>query len=48
MNLLTPDTCKQWEVSGMYIVLDFFLGVAASVVAYYLCKWIDTQQKKGK
>ncbi len=32
----------------MNILSTFLLSVAASVVAYYICKWLDDQFKSGK
>ena len=31
---------------SMDILLTFFLSVAAGIVSYYICKWID-RHKKG-
>ena len=28
--------------------ITFFLSVAASVVGYYICKWLEEQFKAGK
>ena len=32
----------------MNILSTFLPSVAASVVAYYICKWLDDQFKSGK
>ena len=32
----------------MEYVISFALSVAASVAAYYVCKWLDEQFKAGK
>lgn len=32
----------------MEILIGFILSVAASVIAYYICKWLDRQINKGK
>ena len=32
----------------MEILFSFALSVAASVAAYYICKWLDDQFKDGK
>ena len=29
------------EVGAIAYIVDFLLAVAASVVAYYICKWLD-------
>ena len=29
-------------------IIAFVLSVAASIVAYYICKWLDEQIKGGK
>lgn len=35
-----PRTSKTKGVVSM-VILEFFLSVAASVIAYYICKWLD-------
>lgn len=30
------------------LILSFVLSVAASIVAYYICKWLDEQVRSGK
>lgn len=30
------------------LILSFVLSVAASIVAYYICKWLDEQFRSGK
>ena len=32
----------------MGVLVTFLLSVAASVVAYYVCKWLDEQFRSGK
>ena len=32
----------------MDAIFTFILSVAASIVAYYICKWLDEQFKAGK
>ena len=32
----------------MDILFSFILSVAACVVSYYICKWLDDQFKAGK
>lgn len=41
--LLHPSNGK--EVSIMDGVITFFVSVVASVVAYYVCKWLDGHSK---
>ena len=32
----------------MNAIFTFILSVAASIVAYYICKWLDEQFRSGK
>ncbi len=32
----------------MEVILNFLLSVTASIVAYYICKWLDDQFRSGK
>ncbi len=32
----------------MTYIISFVLSVAASVVGYYICKWLDRHEKSGK
>lgn len=32
----------------MDAIFTFILSVAASIVAYYICKWLDEQFRSGK
>lgn len=32
----------------MMTLLNFALSVAAGVISYYICKWLDDQFKDGK
>ena len=32
----------------MDVVSTFLLSVAAGIVAYYICKWLDEQFRSGK
>ena len=32
----------------MEMVFTFVLSIAAGIVAYYICKWLDGQFKGGK
>ena len=36
------------EVVRMETIFSFALSVAAGIVAYYICKWLDEQFKAGK
>lgn len=36
-----PSTGK--EVNSMNAVISFVLSVAAGIVSYYICKWLDEQ-----
>ena len=40
---ITATTPRQVEKGGvsMASILSFFISVMASVVAYYICKWLD-------
>ena len=40
---ITATTPRQVEKGGvsMASILSFFISVVASVVAYYICKWLD-------
>lgn len=29
-------------------ILNFMLAVIASIIAYYICKWIDDQRRNGR
>ena len=37
--LLTLSSRK--EVNIMQVFFDFVLSIIASVIAYYICKWLD-------
>ena len=37
--LLTLSSRK--EVTALYVILDLVLSIIASVIAYYICKWLD-------
>ena len=32
----------------MTYIISFVLSVVASVVGYYICKWLDRHEKSGK
>lgn len=36
------------EVIPMEMLVSFMLSVAAGVISYYICKWLDEQFKAGK
>ncbi len=37
------------EVNGVEYIINFFVSVGAQVVGYFLCKWLDPDNKrKGK
>ena len=38
------DVYKRQGVNRMSELLSFFLSVLASVVAYYICKWLDGEE----
>lgn len=38
---------QQREVIALSILVSFFVSVVASVVGYYVCKWLD-RHGKGK
>lgn len=35
------DSFQQEEVSALGYILTFLVSVLASVVSYYICKWLD-------
>ena len=41
MMAVPPTLSGRKEVGTLEIVITFFVSVAASVVAYYICKWLD-------
>lgn len=36
------------EVIPMMDAVNFVLAVAASILAYYICKWLDDQNRNGR
>lgn len=36
-----PETGNRKGVSVMDMFVSFILSVVASVIAYYICKWLD-------
>ncbi len=45
MLLLPFSLWQQGEVTYMAHLVNFFLSVVASVVGYYICKWLDRHTK---
>ena len=45
---LPTSIYKRKGVSFMNFIISFTLSVAAGVVSYYICKWLDDQFKAGK
>ena len=45
-----PDFSEPIREGGEYmsVISTFVLSVAAGVVSYYLCKWLDDLFKPGK
>ena len=44
---LLRSPCRGKEVNLVENFITFFQTVAAEVVAYYLCKWLDSLMCKG-
>ena len=42
----TPYTGTEGRVVFMELVVSFVISVMASVVAYYLCKWLDGEDEE--
>ncbi len=40
INLLSSSYSRK-EVFVVQLIISFMLSVGASVVAYYICKWLD-------
>ena len=45
---LPTSIYKRKGVIPMDILFSFILSVAAGVVSYYICKWLEEQFKAGK
>jgi hypothetical protein len=45
MPLLPFSLWQQREVTYMNELHEFLLAVAASIVGYYVCKWLDSRRK---
>ena len=41
-----PEYSKGGEADMEGIYTSFLLSILASVIAYYICKWLDKQQKQ--
>lgn len=39
-----PQTGREGGCSKLDIIFSFFISVMASVVAYYICKWLDRDE----
>ena len=46
MNRLPPHIGSRKGVCPMNLFLSFLLSIMASVIAYYVCKWLD-KRKQG-
>lgn len=40
LNVATPRQAKEGGVC-LKIITSFLISVAASIAAYYICKWLD-------
>ncbi|SDI51444.1 hypothetical protein SAMN05421493_1171 [Pseudobutyrivibrio sp. 49] len=40
MNVATPRQAKEGGVH-LDLIISFLISVAASIAAYYICKWFD-------
>lgn len=47
INVLSALSARK-EVEFMTYIISFVLSVAASVVGYYICKWLDRHEKSDK
>jgi hypothetical protein len=45
MTALPFSLWQQREVSDLDLLINFLLAVTASIVGYYVCKWLDGQSK---
>lgn len=45
LALLPFSLWQQREVMALSILTSFFVSVAAGVVGYYVCKWLDRHGK---
>lgn len=40
--------CPPWQQGGgeeMTVLADFIMAIVASVIGYYICKWLDRHHK---
>ena len=44
MNVATPRQAQEGGLTLQEQFISFFLSVLASVIAYYVCKWLDTKK----
>ena len=45
-NSIAAISARNWkEVKKVGIITSFLVSVAAGVVSYYICKWLDEHQK---
>ena len=42
-SVTDSDTGNRKEVSTLEHIISFLLSIAASVIAYYICKWLDVE-----
>ena len=42
-SVTDSDTDNRKEVFILEIVISFFLSITASIIAYYICKWLDAE-----
>ena len=47
-NCRTSPSLSAKGVNNMGSILNFALSVAAGVLSYYICKWLDDQFRPGK
>ena len=40
-NHFAADSFQRKEVKALNLILSFLISVMASVIAYYICKWLD-------
>lgn len=42
----TPRQVQEGGESNMQLITSFILSIMASIVAYYICKWLDGDNKR--
>ena len=45
-NATTPRQVQKGGMSCMNFFTSFLLSIVASIVAYYICKWLDGDDKR--